>query len=41
MNRKQKITISITGIILILLILIGLTYAYFLTTIKGNTNEKW
>ena len=40
MNRKQKITISITGIVLVLLILIGLTYAYYLTTIKGNTNEK-
>ena len=40
MNRKQKITISITGIVLILLILIGLTYAYYLTTINSNTNEK-
>lgn len=40
MNRKQKITVSITGIVLVLLILIGLTYGYYLTTIKGNTNEK-
>ena len=40
MNRKQKIIVSITGIILVSLILIGLTYAYFLTKITGNTNEK-
>ena len=40
MNRKQKITVSITGIILVSLILIGLTYAYFLTKISGNTNSK-
>ena len=40
MNRKQKIIISITGIVLVSLILIGLTYAYFLTKITGNTNEK-
>ena len=40
MNRKQKIIISITGIILVSLILIGLTYAYFLTKITGNTNSK-
>ena len=40
MNRNQKIIISITGITLILLILISLTYAYFLTRIQGNTNIK-
>lgn len=40
MNRKQKITLSITGIILVTLILVGLTYGYYLTTIKGNTNTK-
>ncbi len=40
MNRKQKIIVSITGIILVSLILIGLTYAYFLTKITGNTNQK-
>ena len=40
MNRKQKIIVSITGIILVSLILIGLTYAYFLTKITGNTNSK-
>ena len=40
MNRKQKIIISVTGIFLVLLILVGLTYAYFLTRIQGNTNTK-
>ena len=40
MNRKQKIIISVTGIFIVLLILVGLTYAYFLTRIHGNTNTK-
>ena len=40
MNRKQKIVVSITGIFLVLMILVGLTYAYFLTKITGNTNTK-
>ena len=40
MNRKQKIIISVTGIFIVLLILVGLTYAYFLTRIQGNTNTK-
>ncbi len=40
MNRKQKIIVSITGIFLVLMILVGLTYAYFLTKITDNTNEK-
>ena len=40
MNRKQKIIVSITGIFLVLMILVGLTYAYFLTKITGNINEK-
>ena len=40
MTRKQKIILSITGIILVTLILVGLTYGYYLTTIKGNTNTK-
>ena len=38
MNRRQKIIISVTGIFLVALILMGLTYAYFLTQITGNTN---
>ena len=40
MNRRQKIIVSVTGIFIVLLILVGLTYAYFLTKIKGNDNEK-
>ena len=40
MNRKQRIIVSVTGIFLVLLILVGLTYAYFLTKINGNTNDK-
>ena len=40
MSRKQSIIVSVTGIFLVLLILVGLTYAYFLTKIKGNTNDK-
>ena len=40
MNRKQRIIVSVTGIFLVLLILLGLTYAYFLTKINGNTNDK-
>ncbi len=40
MNCKQKIIISVTGIFIVLLILVGLTYAYFLTRIQGNTNTK-
>ena len=40
MNRKQGIIISITGIILVMLILLSLTYAYFLTKINGNSNDK-
>ena len=38
MNRKQKIIVSVTGIFLVLLVLVGLTYAFFLTRIKGNEN---
>ena len=40
MNRKQKIILSVVGITIVLLTLLGLTYAYFLTRIQGNTNEK-
>ena len=40
MNRRQKIIVSITGIFLVLLILVGLTYAYFLTRINGNNNDR-
>lgn len=40
MTLKNKIVISITGIVLVLLILIGLTYGYYLTRISGNTSDK-
>ena len=40
MNRKQKIIVSITGIFIVMLALVGLTYAYFLTRITGNENDK-
>lgn len=40
LNRRQKIIVSITSIFLISLILMGLTFAYFLTQIKGNENSK-
>jgi len=40
MNRKQRIIVSITGIFIVLLALVGLTYAYFLTRITGNENDK-
>ena len=38
MNRKRVLIISITGITVIFLALLGLTYGYFLTKIQGNTN---
>jgi len=40
MNRKQKIIVSITGIFIVLLALVGLTYAYFLTQVTGNGNPS-
>ena len=40
MNKKQKIIVSIVGIAIVSLSLLGLTYAYFLTRIQGNTNTK-
>ena len=40
MSRKNKIIISIVGISIISLALIGLTYGYYLTRIQGNTNNK-
>ena len=40
MKKNKKIIISITGIVLVALILIGLTYAYFLTQVTGNSNNK-
>ena len=40
MNKQQKIIVSIVGISIVLLALLGLTYAYYLTRIEGNTNTN-
>ena len=40
MNKKQKIIVSIVGITIVLLALLGITYAYYLTRIQGNTNTN-
>lgn len=40
MNRTQKIIVSITSLFLVLFIITGLTFAYFMTNIFDNTNEK-
>ena len=40
MKRNTRIFVSITGIIIVTLMLLGLTYGYFITQISGNTNEK-
>ena len=40
MNKNKKIIISIVGITIVLLALLGLTYAYYLTRIEGNTNTN-
>ena len=40
MNRKSKIIVSVVGIVVVLLALLGLTYAYYLTRIQGNTNTN-
>lgn len=39
-TKKQKIMISIIAIFLVLITLLGITYAYFLTRVRGNTNEN-
>ena len=40
MNSKQKLIVSITGITIVMLALLGLTYGYYLTRIQGNTNNN-
>ena len=40
MNKRQKIIVSIVGITIVLLALLGITYAYYLTRIEGNTNTN-
>jgi len=40
MKRRTLTIISIVSIIIISLLLLGLTYGYYLTTIEGNKNSK-
>jgi len=40
MSRKNKIIVSVVGITIVLLALLGITYAYYLTRIQGNTNTN-
>ena len=40
MSKKNKIIVSIVGITIVLLALLGITYAYYLTRIQGNTNTN-
>jgi len=40
MSRKNKIIESVVGITIVLLALLGITYAYYLTRIQGNTNTN-
>ena len=40
MNKRTKIIVSIVGITIVLLALLGITYAYYLTRIQGNTNTN-
>ena len=40
MNKRNKIIVSIVGITIVMLALLGITYAYYLTRIEGNTNTN-
>ena len=40
MNRKTSIIVSITGIVIIILALLGLTYGYYVSKITGNESTK-
>jgi len=40
MNRKTNIIVSITGIVIIILALLGLTYGYYMSKITGNETAK-
>ena len=40
MKRNTKIIISLTGIFIVTLMLLGLTYGYFITRIEGNSSSK-
>ena len=40
MKRKKRIVTSVIGIVLVLVIIIGISYGYYLTQISGNTSSK-
>lgn len=40
MNNRQRIMFVVISLFLIILVITGLTYAYFLTKVKGNSNDK-
>jgi len=40
MSRKNKIIVSVVGIVIVTLALLGITYAYYLTRIQGNINTN-
>lgn len=40
MDRKKLLIFSATGIVIVLLALIGVTYGYYTTKISGNTNKN-
>ena len=40
MNRKKLVILSITGIVTIVLAVLGITYGYYSSYIIGNTNRN-
>ena len=40
MNTRQKLTLGIAAIFMITLTIVGVTYAYFVTKVNGNTTDK-
>lgn len=40
LTKKQKLIISVIAIFLVLVTILGITYAYFLTRVNGNTEEN-
>ena len=40
MNTKQKLTLGIAAIFMVTLTIVGVTYAYFVTRVTGDTSES-
>ncbi len=40
MNTKQKLTLGIAAIFMVTLTIVGVTYAYFVTQVNGNTTQN-